>query len=47
MGDLRLNYETLDLTDDDQRLIVYLPADQASADAVALLTRRPLGLVSG
>jgi transcriptional regulator with XRE-family HTH domain len=47
MGDLRLNYETLDLTDDDQRLTVYLPADQATADALAELTRRPLGLVSG
>ena len=47
MRDLRLSYETLDLTDDDQRLVVYLPADEASSDALARLTRRRFGLVSG
>jgi transcriptional regulator with XRE-family HTH domain len=47
MRDLRLSYETLDLTDEDQRLVVYLPADEASADGLASLTRRRFGLVSG
>jgi len=47
-GALRLGYETLDLPDDDQRLIVYLPADPATATALDHLTRhppRPLRLV--
>ncbi|WFB06083.1 helix-turn-helix transcriptional regulator [Streptomyces sp. LX-29] len=42
-GELRLAYETLDLpTDDDQRLVVHLPADDAAAAALDRLTgRRP------
>ncbi|WP_395297434.1 helix-turn-helix transcriptional regulator [Kitasatospora hibisci] len=45
-GELRLAYETLDLpTDDDQRLIVHLPADEAAAAALDRLTGlRPGGL---
>ncbi|WP_214405362.1 helix-turn-helix domain-containing protein [Pseudonocardia lacus] len=50
-GELRLAYETLDLTvDDDQRLLVHLPADDATAAALAGLARRrtdPLRVVSG
>lgn len=47
-GNLRLAQETLDLSDDDQRLVVYLPADDTTSDALGRLTRRrPLGLVSG
>jgi transcriptional regulator with XRE-family HTH domain len=49
-GGLRLAYETLDLADDDQRLIVYLPADPGTSAALGLLNARPpraLGLVSG
>ena len=47
-GELRLAYETLELSDaDDQRLIVYLPADDASAAALDRLTgRRPGALRS-
>ena len=43
VGELRLAYETLTLPDaDDQRLIVYLPADDASSVALDRLTgRRP------
>ncbi|MGW4650035.1 helix-turn-helix domain-containing protein [Kitasatospora sp. NPDC004289] len=42
-GALRLAYETLDLpADDEQRLIVHLPADEATAAALDRLTgRRP------
>lgn len=42
-GPLRLAFETLDLSaDDDQRLIVYLPADQNTAAGLDELTgRRP------
>ncbi|MFC8450988.1 helix-turn-helix domain-containing protein [Kitasatospora sp. NPDC057223] len=42
-GELRLTYETLDLlADDDQRIIVHLPADPATAAALDRLTgRRP------
>ncbi len=42
-GALRLAYETLELSaDDDQRLIVHLPADDATASALDTLTgRRP------
>ncbi len=42
-GELRLAYETLDLPDaDEQRLIVYLPADEATAAALDRVTgRRP------
>ncbi|MFD0363583.1 helix-turn-helix transcriptional regulator [Nocardia sp. GCM10030253] len=45
-GNLRLSYETLDLSaDDDQQLIVYLPADESTAHALDALTgRRPGGL---
>ena len=50
-GNLRLTYETLELSaDDDQQLIVYLPADEATVAALdALAGRRPGGLraVSG
>ncbi|MCZ4123604.1 helix-turn-helix domain-containing protein [Streptomyces sp. H39-S7] len=50
-GELRLAYETLDLTaDDDQRLVVHLPADDATSAALDRLTgRRPgaLRAVSG
>ncbi|WP_063048706.1 helix-turn-helix transcriptional regulator [Nocardia arthritidis] len=50
-GSLRLAYESLELSaDDDQRVIVYLPADDATAAALdALNGRRPGGLhaVSG
>lgn len=43
VGELRLSYETLELPDaDDQRLIVYLPADQATTAGLDRLTgRRP------
>ncbi len=50
-GSLRMAYETLDLpADDDQQLIIYLPADAATTAALdALNGRRPGGLraVSG
>ncbi|MEU0368740.1 helix-turn-helix transcriptional regulator [Streptomyces sp. NPDC006283] len=50
-GELRLDYETLDLAvDDDQRLLVHLPADGPTAAALDTLTgRRPgaLRAVSG
>ncbi|WP_431952813.1 helix-turn-helix domain-containing protein [Nocardia lijiangensis] len=50
-GPLRLAYETLDLpADDDQQLIVHLPADEATAAALDVLAgRRPgrLRAVSG
>ncbi|MBL7500442.1 helix-turn-helix domain-containing protein [Frankia sp. CNm7] len=50
-GELRLAYETLELpVDDDQRLVVYLPADEATSAALDSLTgRRPgaLRAVSG
>jgi transcriptional regulator with XRE-family HTH domain len=48
-GVLRLAYETLELSvDDDQRLVVYLPADAATAAALDELNRdrpQPLRLV--
>ncbi|MCP3822253.1 helix-turn-helix domain-containing protein [Streptomyces sp. A3M-1-3] len=51
VGEVRLAQETLDLAgDDDQRLVVHLPADDAAAAALDRLTgRRPGGLraVSG
>jgi transcriptional regulator with XRE-family HTH domain len=51
VGELRLSYETLTLpADDDQRLLVYLPADDAAAAALDRLAgRRPgaLHAVSG
>lgn len=50
-GELRLSYETLTLSNaDDQRLIVYLPADDATSAALGFLAgRRPgaLRAVSG
>ncbi|WP_446038968.1 helix-turn-helix domain-containing protein [Streptomyces sp. SID1121] len=50
-GELRLAYEILELAaDDDQRLVVHLPADEATAAALDRLTgRRPgaLRAVSG
>lgn len=43
-GDLRLAYETLSLPDaDDQRLVVYLPADDASSAALDRLSGRQPG----
>jgi transcriptional regulator with XRE-family HTH domain len=49
-GELRLAFETLDLpADDDQRLVVYLPADAATSAALDRLIRvgpRSLGVVS-
>ncbi len=40
-GPLRLAYETLDLSaDDDQQLIVHLPADEATAAALDVLAGR-------
>lgn len=51
VGELRLAFETMQLPDvDDQRLVVYLPADEATSAALDVLTgRRPGGLraVSG
>jgi transcriptional regulator with XRE-family HTH domain len=51
VGEMRLAFETMQLPDpDDQRLVVYLPADEASAAALDRLTgRRPgaLRAVSG
>ena len=46
VGDLRLAYETMQLADDDdQRLVVYLPADEGTAAALDRLAgRRPGGL---
>jgi transcriptional regulator with XRE-family HTH domain len=50
-GELRLAYETLDLpADDDQRLVVHLPADAATAAALDGLAHRrtePLRAVPG
>jgi transcriptional regulator with XRE-family HTH domain len=44
VGELRLAYETLDLPEvDDQRLVVYLPADEASSAALDRLTGRQPG----
>jgi transcriptional regulator with XRE-family HTH domain len=41
-GELRLSYETLELPGDDQRLLVHLPADDATAAALERVTgRRP------
>ncbi|MDT0306436.1 helix-turn-helix transcriptional regulator [Streptomyces sp. DSM 44917] len=39
-GELRLAYETLDLSADVQRIRVHLPADAATAEALAVLTGR-------
>lgn len=46
VGELRLAHETLEVPDsDNQRLVVHLPADDASASALARLAgRRPGGL---
>ncbi|WP_179816114.1 helix-turn-helix domain-containing protein [Allostreptomyces psammosilenae] len=49
-GELRLAYETLDLTADDQRILVHLPADEATAAALDRLAApgpRALRAVSG
>ncbi|PZG00431.1 transcriptional regulator [Micromonospora endophytica] len=47
VGPLRLAYETLELADDQQRLVVHLPTDADSAAALdRLLGRRPGGLRS-
>ncbi len=42
-GPLRLAYETLALPDDGQRLVVYLPADDATASALDRLNGRQPG----
>ncbi len=43
-GELRLNYESLQVSDmDGQRLVVYLPADEATAGALDRLTGRQPG----
>ena len=42
VGELRLAYETLELPD-DQRMLVYIPADDAASDALDQLTRRQPG----
>ena len=46
VGELRVAFETLQLPDaDDQRLVVYLPADEATATALDVLAgRHPGGL---
>lgn len=36
-GSLRLDYETLDLSQDDQQLITWLPADEQTAESLAAL----------
>ncbi|MBB5478721.1 transcriptional regulator with XRE-family HTH domain [Micromonospora parathelypteridis] len=47
-GMLRLAYETLELpADDDQRLLVHLPADAATSAALDRLNSQPLRLVAG
>jgi transcriptional regulator with XRE-family HTH domain len=49
-GELHLSYETLELPDDDQQLVVHLPADAAASAALDRLNShrpRALGLVSG
>ena len=44
VGDLRVAFETLQLPDvDDQRLVVYLPADESTAAAFDRLTGRHPG----
>jgi transcriptional regulator with XRE-family HTH domain len=44
VGELRLAYETLELPDaDDQRLVVYLPADEATSTALDRLDGRQPG----
>ncbi|MEV0201871.1 hypothetical protein [Nonomuraea sp. NPDC050691] len=43
-GELRLAFETMELSDaDEQRLVVYLPADEASSAALDQLTGRHPG----
>lgn len=49
-GELRLSYETFELPDDDQRLIVHLPADPATSAGLDRLNSHPpraLALVPG
>jgi transcriptional regulator with XRE-family HTH domain len=44
VGELRLSFETMQLADaDDQRLVVYLPGDEATATALDLLAGRHPG----
>jgi transcriptional regulator with XRE-family HTH domain len=40
-GRIRLTHEMLSLPDDDQRVVVYLPSDEASAAALAVVTASP------
>lgn len=48
VGMLRVAFEVLDLpADDDQRLIVHLPADTATEAALARLHAQPLQLLAG
>jgi hypothetical protein len=42
-GRIRLTHEMLSLPDDDQRVVVYLPSDEASAAALAVVTASPPG----
>ncbi|MFF4249628.1 helix-turn-helix domain-containing protein [Streptomyces sp. NPDC001663] len=42
-GELRLERETLELSSDAQQLVVFLPADERTAEAVEQLRRRPHG----
>jgi transcriptional regulator with XRE-family HTH domain len=41
--ELRLRRETLDLSSDAQQLVVFLPADEATAQSIEQLRRRPTG----
>jgi transcriptional regulator with XRE-family HTH domain len=50
VGELRLSYETLALPEDDQRMVIYLPADNASSkglDQIAGRAQRTLQVVPG
>lgn len=45
VGELRLSFEVLALPDDDQRMVIYLPADDASSLALdEIAGRKPGGL---
>ncbi|MGP4019327.1 hypothetical protein [Saccharopolyspora sp. 5N708] len=47
LGGLRLAYESLPLPDtDEQRLVVYLPADASTADTLAALNSDPVETTS-
>jgi hypothetical protein len=45
LGELRLSFEVLALPDDDQRMVIYLPADDVSSVALdEIAGRKPGGL---